>query len=200
MNQNEGNPDFKNDRSRLYVSQNTSVDKNLELTSYNRGRVKAVEDSIDGDAGIIIKSDKIRIFARSDVQIVVTGFENKTLEEIDAERLLAVEEGKATLPREVKDQKTDSKNWASLTIKSNGDIVIEPSENGYIRLGGEDANKGIVCTSTPVTTLFGGVSGQPLISSNNGQIGGALGPTESGKNNTQIVPNWGTYANKVLVK
>ena len=34
----EGDPDFKNDRSRIYISQNTMIDQSLDLVGYNSDR------------------------------------------------------------------------------------------------------------------------------------------------------------------
>ena len=143
----EGDPDFKNDRSRIYVSQNTMFDQSLDLVGYNSDRrieKDKIKDSVDGDAGIIIKSDKIRIFSRNDVQIIVSGYEETSVTE-GIQSFIDQEEGVAPLPKSVRSEKSyDKGTWASITIKSNGDIVFEPSEYGYIKLGGEDANKGIV--------------------------------------------------------
>jgi hypothetical protein len=208
---NEGDPDFKNDRSRIYISQNTNVDNSLgeDYVKKNLSRNPSIKDSVNGDAGIIIKSDKVRIFARSDVQILVTGFTEDVSEESIAESELSVQDKSSNIDNTqiasstIKNEKSDSKKWASITIKSNGDIVFEPSDLGYIKLGGEDANKGIVCTTQPVIATNGGVFGNPLLTTDGGQIAGAAAPSPQG--NKPALPqtpqlDLGTYANKVLVK
>lgn len=187
ISENEGNPDFKDDRSRIYVSQNTFVDKSLKIDGYNRPTFRNdVVDSPTGDAGIIIKSDKIRIFARSDVQIVVSGYDTESIPTgfQNADGTDAV--------NQIKNEKTKSSNWASITIKSNGDIVFTPSETGLIKLGGEDANKAILCTenggpnSTP-SAVDGQVRAGYILT----QGADPLGTGEAGQ---------GTFATKILVK
>lgn len=199
LSENEGNPDFKNDRSRIYISQNTNIDKSLG-TNYlqkNLSRKPSIQDSVDGDAGILIKSDKVRILARSDVQILVTGYDDESIPTgVNNENGL-------NETKSIKTEKSDSKKWASITIKRNGDIVFEPSDLGYIKLGGEDANRGIVCTTQPVVATNGGVFGNPMLTTDGGQLAGAASPTPQG--NKPALPqdatlDLGTYANKVLIK
>lgn len=194
---NEGNPDFKNDRSRIYVSQNTNVDKNLSINKYNNQF--GINDSLKGDAGIIIKSDKIRIIARSDVQILVTGYNTDVLptgasKDSNGELIKAFKTEKS--------QESQAKviSFASIMIKSNGDIIFSPSDEGYIKLGGEDADRGIVCTATPVIATGGIIIGNPLLTSMGGQFAGASGGPPDGPNTPGIASPLGTFSNKVLIK
>ncbi|NBU98316.1 MAG: hypothetical protein EBS19_08920, partial [Spirochaetia bacterium] len=203
--QKEGNPDFINDRSRIYISQNLKIDAALQLTGSNISRKPAVKDSDTGDAGIIIKSDKVRIFARSDVQILVTGYteESVSYQQANYEIDPINNSNQALSENKIKTENTNSNKWASITIKSNGDIVFQPSDMGYIKLGGEDANKGIVCTTQPVIASNGGIAGGPLLTTDGGQVAGSLNPSPAG--NIPALPqdkslDLGTYSNKVLIK
>lgn len=202
---NEGNPDFINDRSRIYISQRTNIDKSLAIEEKNSSRTPAILDSTGGDAGIIIKSDKIRIFARSDVQILVSGFleEEVNIPQGDYEPGLSNDQNQKLSVNNIKSENKESKKWASITIKSNGDIIFEPSEMGYIKLGGEDANKGIVCTAQPVIPSNGGIAGSPILTTGGGKIAGSTSPSPFG--NAPALPqtktlDLGTYSNKVLIK
>jgi hypothetical protein len=202
---NEGDPDLINDRSRIYISQRTKVDEALLISQKNSTRNPAILDSENGDAGIIIKSDKVRIFARSDVQILVSGFAEERVDfaEGNYEPGLSNSDDEVLESPRIKTENNDSKKWASITIKSNGDIVFEPSDTGYIKLGGEDANKGIVCTVQPVVASNGGVAGAPLLTTDGGQIAGSVSPSPTG--NAPALPqtqtlDLGTYSNKVLIK
>jgi len=170
----EGNPDFKTDKSRIYVSQNTNVDDNFGISEYNEENLK-IEDSDEGNPGIIIKSDKIRLIARSDLQIIVTN--------------------------NVEEAEDDPKKFASITIKSNGDIVFKPSDMGYIKLGGDDADRGIVCSAFPVTKTNGGIEGGHLLTSMGGLFAGAAFATpECNQPIPTPGPTAGIFANKVLIK
>lgn len=173
---NEGNPDFKRDKSRVYISQKTKVDENFGLKANNSSlKQDPINDSPDGDAGVVIKSDKVRIIARKDLQIIVT---NNATEADD-----------------------DPKKFASITVKSNGDIVFKPSDTGYIKLGGDDADRGIVCTATPVVKKNGGVEGPHLMTSMGGLFAGAAGATSDCNIPLPAPgPTGGTFANKVLIK
>jgi len=181
----EGDPDPRNDRSRILVSQRTMVDKNFGLDSFNSKFSKGtdVSDGVQGDAAIVIKTDKVRLIARSDVEILVTGFTK----------------AKSAIGKEIKDEKDSTGDWAAIVIKSNGDIVFKPSKSGYIKLGGDDADKGLVCTSVPVVAVDGGVSGAPLTTTMGGQFAGSTSGGDA-NNTSPLDPTKGKFANKVLVK
>lgn len=164
----EGNPDFKNDRSRIIVSQRTSVDKNFELESYNNGKFD-ISDSSDGDAAIVIKTDKIRLIARADVEIIVKGFSQE----------------KSPDGQKRKDEEADVEKWASIVIKANGDIVMKPSKEGYIKLGSEKADLAVLCEKA--TKLSGVVTCPAGITDTMGGIQGLGGPGQ------------GQFATKVLL-
>lgn len=171
---NEGDPEFKTDKSRIYISQKTNVDENFGISDYNDENFDVI-DSLDGDPGIIVKSDKIRLIARSDLQIIVTN--------------------------NVAEAEDDPKKFASITVKSNGDIVFKPSDMGYIKLGGDDADRGIVCSAFPVTKKNGGVEGGHLLTSMGGLFAGAANATsDCNQPLPSPGPTGGTFANKVLIK
>jgi hypothetical protein len=166
----EGDPDFINDRSRILIAQKTSVDTNFKLDDYNKKL--EVSDAEKGDAAIVVKSDKIRLIARSDIEILVKGFKDS-----------------ATSPdgQKRKDEETDVEKWASITISSKGEIIIKPSKEGVIKLGGEDASKAILCTES-ISAAGGNVSATPISTTMGGQVGvaGSAG--------------LGVWASKILVK
>lgn len=174
---NEGDPDLRNDRSRVQISQRTRPDSNFGLSSYNQQY--KIADSATGDAAVVIKTDKMRIIARSDVEIVVTGYTDQTIPPSE-------------IP--IKNQSDDLQTWASIVIKSNGDVIFTPSKKGYIKLGGDDADRAIVCTDYSVTKT-----------SADGQVKavGPLGPvlvTNDGASFGSGATNQGSVATKILVK
>jgi hypothetical protein len=179
--ENEGDPDFKNDRSRILISQRTSVDHNFKLTDYmidatRRGPTGALLDSENGDAAIMIKSDKIRLVARSDISLIVTNYK------VDEE---------APVNNEYKTESEDKKEWASIIIRSNGDIIFTPSEKGLIKLGGDDADKAILCTDN--------LTRKPTVK--NGKVIFKPGITTTGIDFVGTgAANQGTFAKKILVK
>ena len=72
----KANPDFKLDASRIYISQKTDIDDNLDLVSGNVGRVKA-------GSAIGLKSDSIRIVARQGIKLITgTDVKNSTGESL----------------------------------------------------------------------------------------------------------------------
>lgn len=161
----EGDPDFANDRSRIMISQRVKIDERLELELFNVTNFDDVVDSTNGDGAIVLKSDKIRIIARSDVEIIVPTFTR------DAEgKMIQVE---------------DTNKWGALILKSTGDIILRPSEIGFIKLGDEAADKAVLVTDVPASTEGGAVSAPPLISSMGGML--VTGATNQGK-----------YAKKIL--
>lgn len=168
----EGDPDLVNDRSRILASHRTIPDKNFGLESYNQ-KLEIKDDSSNGDAAIVIKTDKIRLIARSDIEILVTGFKDTLRESPDKKK--------------VKDEETDQSKWASITINSKGEIVIKPSEKSLLKLGGEDADKAILCSSQ-IPVEPGKVTGAPITDTMGGNIGVA------GSSIT------GVFSSKVLIK
>ena len=86
----------------------------------------------------------------------------------------------------IKDESKKSDNWASIVIRKNGDVVITPAKEGYIKLGGEDANLAVLCSQA--IPAQGQVKGTPVVDT----MGGTLG-VEGSK------PT-GEFATKVLLK
>lgn len=76
---------------------------------------------------------------------------------------------------------------AGIVIKADGNIVIVPSSSGVIKLGGEDANKAILCQDA-IETIPGNVTAPPVISTAGGIIG------------SSTISGTGLFASKILVK
>lgn len=178
----EGDPDFKTDRSRILVSQKTKADKNFGIDSVINSHANSIvpkpltspKENIkddDGTGAIVIKSDKVRLIARQDVIILVTGAKNSDKDENGG----------------VKDVDVDPTKCASIILRSNGDIVFTPSSDGLIKLGGDDADKAVLCTSAVISAVGGTVIGTPIVDT----MGGVQGASD-GTN--------GTFAKKILMK
>jgi hypothetical protein len=183
----EGDLDMMNDRSRMLISQKTSVDGKTGLSSYNAafnkgGSPATITDDAKGDAAIVIKSDKLRLIARSDLQLLVTNYKASTDPDFP----------------DRKDEESDTDKWASITIKTNGDVVFRPSKEGYIKLGGDDADKGVVCSDVPVTATGGNVAGPPLVTTMGGFFAGSS--VVGSDNKGALATGQAKFANKVLIK
>mgnify|MGYP001567444818 FL=1 len=169
----EGDPDFKNDRSRILIAQKTKPDKNFKIDKVveKHATKDPVKDKADGGGAIVIKSDKVRLIARQDVVIIVRGI--KGSETDDNGNLLDVD--------------TDPDKCASLIIRTNGDIIFTPSKEGIVKLGGDDANLAVLCTKINNQGAGGSVTASPIVDTMAGAQGGADGLN-------------GTFAKKVLMK
>jgi len=188
--QNEGDPDFKNDRSRILISQRTKVDSNFRLDEYQKD-YNEILDSTAGDSAVVIKSDKIRIIARSDISLIVTNYEE------------ALKDEKAVPPGEsrvFKLDQSDTEKWASITIRRNGDIIFTPSDKGVIKLGGDDATKAILCTERPAKNEDGAVTSLPLATTGGGFVGTSGGNIDKDAIALKGPPDLGTFSRKVLIK
>ena len=64
--QSDGNPSFKNDAARIYVSQRTDVDRSLDLPAGN-------VQSPTRRSAVAIKADGVRIVAREGIKLVTMG-------------------------------------------------------------------------------------------------------------------------------
>ena len=169
VNANEGDPDLKNDRSRVLITVGTGKTIDVKL---NEGieelysQVMADEPSADSDPGIVVtKSDKVRIIARSEVMIISTNFDLIDKKMVD---------------------KIDPNEFACVILKPNGDIILRPATKGVLKLGDENADRAIICSSEPATVTEGIVTHTPMIDTMSGQIGTGVGLQ-------------GTYATKILV-
>jgi hypothetical protein len=76
---------------------------------------------------------------------------------------------------------------AGIVIKSNGEIVIVPAASSVIKLGGDDADKAILC-QTATQAPLGNVTAAPVISTAGGIIGAST------------IAGTGLFASKILVK
>lgn len=186
----EGDFDLYNDRSRIQISQRTNVDQKFGIEDYNLTEFE-IEDSKDnegnliGDATIVIKTDKIRLIARSDIQILVTGFT----------------EAKNTKGRDIKVENIasddadldESDNFSSIVIRANGDIIIKPAQKGMIKLGDDTADRALLCTDLPASLieLPDSTSVSALTAPLSNTMGGRFGGTG--------ILTQGTWASKVLV-
>jgi hypothetical protein len=81
----------------------------------------------------------------------------------------------------------DQSQWSSITMTSDGNIIIKPSSMGVIKLGGDNADKALVCTDLPALEQNGIVSAGPLVTTMGGQFAGTK------------ISGQGTYASKILV-
>jgi hypothetical protein len=160
----EGDPNFAHDLSRIFVAMSTLPDRNLGIEGLPN--VQDEDDVDDPVPAVITKSDSIRIVARKDIRIIVA-------------------------PAGVGEDPDDAE-FASIVIKRSGDIIFSPSDTGVIRLGGEDADRAILCTDVPVVgggeAVPGGrVVSAPIETTAAGKVGVGSG-------------NLGTFATKILVR
>lgn len=190
----EGDPDFLNDKSRIYIAQKTRPDANLRVENINQElssgtaqgqpptlqiEKSAIADSANGDGCIIVKSDKLRFIARSDIEILVTSYVEKD------------ENGNYVASN-------NDEDFAVIAIKANGDIIFRPARHGYIKLGGDDANKGLVCSDAPVSAVGGNISGPPLVTTMGGLFAGSAPAGDD--NGPALAAGQAKFANKILVK
>jgi hypothetical protein len=184
---NEGDIDYVNDRSRVLIANTTLIDRNFKIDKFNKANFteqdggKAILDrgedkekltsAVSGDSGVVVSSDKVRIIARSDVVFYVTTYEPDGDNEGRMKRVENIDE------------------WAAFAITPAGDFIFKPGKRGCIKLGGEDADKGVLVSGIKCTfdRDTGKVSGPGPISTMGGQL-------------VTGVPAQGVWANRLLVK
>ncbi len=141
----EGDPDFENDLSRIYISMKTAADENFAV------KTKTLEAPLKKGAeaaAIVLKSDHLRLIARKEIRILV--------------------QPKFDSPED---------ECAALVIKEDGNIIFVPATKGIIKLGGDDADKALVCTNAGAVNGGGTVTAPPLVTTMGGifAAGGAHG-------------------------
>lgn len=129
----EGDPDYQQDRARVMISSRRDPDDLLDInvgTSIHSVAVlqEAEQEVPENDgpnvksqevSSVIAMAEAIRLVARNDIKIVMKGL----------------------LP--------DGRDAASITLTPSGDVIIVPGEKGFIKLGGSDADRALLCTRLP---------------------------------------------------
>ena len=137
------------------MAQRTKVDSSFQIDAVVKAHTSKdqVADNDAGDGAVVHKSDKIRLIARQDLVILVTGASTR-----DGDGRIV-------------DEDPDPSKCASVILRSNGDIVFVPAAHGVIKLGGDDADLAVLCTrvnnsgaggqvtATPISDTMGGVQG-----------------------------------------
>ena len=119
--------------------------------------IKPTEAS-DGIPAAVIKVDHVRIIARKTIKFLV----QPSFEASESE-------------------------CAGIVIKDNGEIVLIPADTQVLKLGGDDADKAVLCTSVNNKGAGGTVVASPIMDTMAGVQGAADGLN-------------GTFARKVLLK
>lgn len=168
----EGDPDFKTDRSRILVAMKTKPDKNFKIDKAvsKHASQKPIKDADKGGGAIVVKTDKLRLIARQDVVILVTGAKDSDKDDNG----------------NIKDPDVDPDKCASIIVRSNGDIIFTPAKEGVVKLGGDDADKAVLCFKEGAANAGGTVAAPPMMST----MGGFLGAGGA----------HGVYATKIMVK
>jgi hypothetical protein len=171
----EGNPDLISDKSRVLISQKTKIDTKLKIKKNKE--LFQISDDENGDASILAKSDKVRVVARKDSQIIVG---NESGDEIVT--ICGKDDGNLFLHSKNTSIKIDPDG--NITLEAKKDIILKPSASGFIKLGGEDANLAVLCGKN--IGVSGSAVSSPLFNGAGG-INGSGGPD-------------GQFATKVLMK
>lgn len=93
-------------------------------------------------SAIVAKADHLRLIARKEIRILVQPKFDSAEDEC-----------------------------AAIVIKESGDIIFVPAAKGIIKLGGDDADKAIVCTNVGAANGGGTVTAPPLITTMGGVFG-----------------------------
>lgn len=118
----------------------------------------AQEDAADGIPAGVIKVDHVRIIARKTIKFLV----------------------------QPKFDSTESE-CAGIVIKDNGEMVLIPAETQVLKLGGDDADKAVLCTKVNNKGAGGNVVATPIVDTMLGVQGQADGTN-------------GCFSSKVLLK
>ncbi|MBM3206902.1 MAG: hypothetical protein FJZ43_04760 [Candidatus Staskawiczbacteria bacterium] len=136
--------------------QRTKIDKKINIEAYNKSNSDiGIQDSTSGDPSILLKSDKIRVVGRKDVQIIVKDDNGE-----DTTSVSAKSDGSITVKSKNNFTLKIDKD-GKVNLDANGDVVINPGP-GLIKLGGEGANNAVLCQT----------AGKPIIGSMGTAFGG----------------------------
>lgn len=115
----EGNPDFTNDPSRIYIAMKSDVDKRFGIDIQNVDELQPGPLDRTGifeqeKPGIVLKTTQLRLVGREDVKIQADSGDG---------------------------------NGAAIVLRADGNIYLIPGPNGHILLGGADAGIAPLCSA-----------------------------------------------------
>lgn len=148
ISEDEGDPDIINDRVTILLTQDSQIDNRLGITSFSKK--VGIVDVDESYGAAVIKADRIRILVRKDIELINIG--SKV---VDGKLIDQIDEGKF-----------------SSIIMNGKDIIMKPSDQGYLLLGGEDADKAILATDIGVVSENGTVTAPPITTTMGGLAGG----------------------------
>jgi hypothetical protein len=125
-------------------------------TTFKKAKVTNLEKNKEG-AAIVMKSNNLRFIARDEVRILVQP-----------------------------DANSPESDCPAIILRKDGDIVIVPAEKGIVKIGGEDADKALLCSDVGVSNAGGQIVCPPLVTT----MGGIFGANGA----------HGTFAKKIMVK
>lgn len=168
----EGDPDFTNDPSRIYIAMKSDVDKRfgIDIKHIDEAPPIPPERKINEEVnkpGIVLKTTQLRLIGREDVKIQADNGDG---------------------------------NGAAIVLKANGDIILVPGPQGHIMLGGTDAGIAPLCSTAAkvggnaVTTIDPRAVDEASIEAS------TITDTATGVHGIKGQPTTGQFATKVLMK
>lgn len=157
----DGDPDFRDDGARVYLSMSGDVESKFQTSNSGDGA-----QSTRAGTSASVKADHVTVVARKSIKLVVKGIKSK--DGVDSES-------------------DDKDDWISLSVNAEtGDVVIKPAKKGYVRLGSANANKAILTTSANAAN--GQVLAPPIVSTMGGAVG--IGPGQGEWATKVLVELW----------
>jgi hypothetical protein len=154
-------------KTRAKTIKNTLGRDEIDKSQKNENRVEGDPDFADDSGRIYLsmKTDADNNFNINVSGIEQTGEGSAAIVKVDQIRLIARNDIKILVESEG--------GSAAVVIKKSGDIILIPSSNGLIKLGGEDAN--ISLLGIQASAAGGSVSAPPIVSTMGGSVGGGSG-------------------------
>ena len=133
----EGDPDYREDAARILISSQRDPDELLEIDiGSDTPRLSEQIESI-----LASNPTRDRSTANS-----VTRDTPTVAAKADSIRLVARQDIKIVM------QTDDPEDACGITLTRDGDVIIIPGKDGFIKLGGSDADRALLCTRIPAKT------------------------------------------------
>lgn len=140
----EGDPDFTNDPSRIYVAMKTDIDRRFQIDISNLDEPSIAQQTSDIEQekpGIALKTNQLRLLAREDIKISAGGNQGSAI-------VLRTEQLRLLGPQDIRIQAGDG-NGAAIVLNANGNITLEPGPSGNIVLN--NANNPVSVINDTIT-------------------------------------------------
>jgi hypothetical protein len=179
----EGDPDYELDKARIVVSSLRDPDSLFNIRFEH-------DTPSPADAENELSASEISAGRTRESANTLSAERSLVAAKADTIRLVARQNIKITVQNQA-----NPDNSCGITITADGDVIIIPGQEGFIKLGGSDADRALLCSALPADTAAGKTIEHPVLTDGNALIG-----AERDQARLEFKEDHCAFASKILVK